>query len=90
MMIIRLHMDDLTTIDKEYSDETPFNELNAEAFRLIEEYAKYDWYCDHIAIGYENNGFCEIWSAEIEQEGRDPISPEFADELLNGDWSDWE
>lgn len=71
-------------VDHEFPDTTPFGELNAAAFRFVEDHAKYDWYCERVSIGFmtDEGDFQEIWSADFD---RDAISEEFADELLESD-----
>lgn len=69
MYTIRFEMDDLCTIEREYADTTPLSELTAEAYRQVEHYATYDWYCVRFAIGFvdDEKNFHEIWNAEIDE-----------------------
>lgn len=90
-IIIREYMDDFSMVDHEFADTTPFDELNAAAFRFVEEHAKYDWYCERVSIGFmtDEGDFQEIWNADFDK--RDAISEEFADELaLADDFDDYD
>ena len=81
--IIRLTMDDASYIEREYADTT-LDTARAEADRLVEHYAQYDWYCEEVQVGFitDEGEFQEIWGAYYE---REKMSEDFPDLLAESD-----